>query len=329
MRVSVAGGMLAIEGFAPVPLSDLQRIDADRLVFGRRNVDGWRLGFDNEPPGPILWQLPAGVRYGGPIDRLGLWWAIGIAVAVSALVVLGAIQGLDLLARAIPYAWEQKLGDAISGDFGAQACRAPGGQKSLDDLARRLSPSDRPIRIGVVNIPIVNAVALPGGRILVFSGLIEQALSPDEVAGVVAHEIGHVDNRHVMVALLRRFGLGLLIGSGGSAAEYGQALLDARYSRSAESEADEFSVKQLLHAGISPAATAAFFRRMSKEEAGLGGPLVYLASHPPSDERRRRFEAAAADGKAAFRPALSPAQWAALRSICAGTKPLGDIDLRF
>ncbi len=321
--------MLAIEGFDPVALSDLQRVDPDRLVFGRKDVDGWRLGFDADPPGPILWQLPAGARYGGPIDRIGLWWAAGIALVLSALVLVGTIKGLDLLARAIPYAWEQKLGDAISGDFGEQACRAPGGQKALDDLARRLSPSDRPIRIGVVNIPIVNAIALPGGRILVFRGLIDEARSPDEVAGVVAHEIGHVENRHVMVALLRRFGLGLLIGSGGSAAEYGQALLDARYSRSAESEADEFSVKQLLHAGISPAATAAFFRRMSKEEAGMSGPLVYLASHPPSDERRRRFESAAAGGNAAFRPALSPDQWAALRSICAGTKPLGDIDLRF
>ena len=321
--------MLAIEGFDPVALSDLQRVDPDRLVFGRKDVDGWRLGFDDEPPGPILWQLPAGVRYGGPIDRLGLWWAAGIAVIVSALVVIGALKGLDLVARAIPYSWEQQLGDAISGDFGAQACRAPSGQKALDDLARRLSPSDRSIRIGVVNIPIVNAVALPGGRILVFRGLIDEARSPDEVAGVVAHEIGHVENRHVMVALLRRFGLGLLIGSGGSAAEYGQALLDARYSRAAESEADEFSVKQLLQAGISPAATAGFFRRMSKEEVGMGGPLVYLASHPPSDERRRRFEAAAASGRMSFGPALSPAQWAALRSICAGTKPLDDIDLRF
>lgn len=326
--MTVGGGALAIDGHDPVPLADLERIDPDRLVFARKAVPGWRLGFDVEPPGPILWQLPAAARYGGVIDRLGLWWAAGIALVLSALVLVGAIKGLDLVARAIPYAWEQKLGDAISGDFGAQLCRAPGGQKALDDLARRLSPSDRPIRIGVVNIPIVNAVALPGGRILIFRGLIDEARSPDEVAGVLAHEIGHVEHRHVMVALLRRFGLGLLIGSGGTAAEYGQALLDARYSRAAESEADEFSVKQLLQAGISPAATAAFFRRLSKEEAGMSGPLVYLASHPPSAERRRRFEAAARSGRP-FRPALSSPQWAAVRSICSGVKPLGDIDLRF
>jgi Zn-dependent protease with chaperone function len=327
--VTVDSGALAIEGHDPVSLADLERIDPDRLIFARKAVPGWRLGFDVEPPGPILWQLPAAARYGGVIDRLGLWWAAGIALVLSAVVVVGAVKGLDLVARAIPYAWEQRLGDAISGDFGEQACRAPGGQKALDGLARRLSPSGRPIRLGVVNIPIVNAVALPGGRILIFRGLIDEARSPDEVAGVLAHEIGHVEHRHVMVALLRRFGLGLLIGSGGTAAEYGQALLDARYSRAAESEADEFSMKQLLQAGISPAATAAFFRRMSKEEAGMGGPLLYLASHPPSDERRRRFEAAAASGRVSFRPALSPSQWAALRSICVGTKPLGDIDLRF
>lgn len=317
--VHVEGDSLIVAGFGPVSLEKLRRIDAPGLIFGRADEKGWRLGFDVEPPAPILWRLPAPGHYGGPIDRVGLWAAVAIGAVVSVLVVLGVIRGLDLVARAIPYSWEQKLGDAISGDFGEQACRAPEGQKALDALVKRLSPTGRPMRVGVVDIPVVNAVALPGGRILIFRGLIDEAKSPDEVAGVLAHEIGHVEHRHVMVALLRRFGVGLLVGSGGTTAEYGQALLESRYSRGAESEADDYSVEHLVKAGISPQPTADFFARLGKQEAGMPGFMVYMTSHPPSAERRQRF-ADAAKTMGASRPALSPADWAAVRAMCKGRK---------
>jgi Zn-dependent protease with chaperone function len=328
VTVAIAGGRLLIDGFDPVPLDALRRIDARGYQFGRADLPGWRLGFDVEPPGPILWQLPAAGRYGGPIDRIGLWWAAAIALALSALVIVGAITGLDLLARMIPYSWEQKLGDTISGDFGDHGCRAPEGQKALDALARRLSPSGRPMRVGVVDVPIVNAVALPGGRILIFRGLIDEAKSPDEVAGVLAHEIGHVEHRHVLVALLRRFGIGLLVGSGGSAAEYGQALLESRYSRAAESEADDYSIEHLVKAGVSPAPTAAFFERLGKEEAAMPKMFVYMASHPPSAERRQRFDSATKRVPQP-RPSLDPAGWAAVRAMCGPARPKREFELRF
>nr|WP_047167199.1 M48 family metallopeptidase [Sphingomonas sp. Y57] len=326
--VAIADGRLLIDGFDPVPLDALRRIDARGFQFGRSDVTGWRLGFDAAPPDALLRRLPSAGRYGGPIDRIGLWAAAAIALCLSALVIIGAIQGLDLLARMIPYRWEQRLGDAISGDFGTQACRSPAGQAALDGLAGRLSSSDRPVRVGVVDIPIVNAVALPGGRILIFRGLIDTARSPDEVAGVLAHEIGHVEHRHVMVALLRRFGIGLLVGSGGSAADYGQALLESRYSRAAESEADASSVEHLVRAGISPTPTARLFDRLGRDEAAMPKLFVYMASHPPSAERRARFDAAA---KRVLhpRPSLDPASWAAVRAMCGGAKAKGGLELRF
>ncbi len=317
--VALDGDRLLITGYGEVPLGQIRRLDGRQMVFSRADLKGWRLGFDQEPPPPLLWQLPAKGHYGGPIDRIGLWGFAAIALVVSVLVVVGVIQGLDLVARAIPYSWEQRLGDAISGDFGEQACRAPAGQKALDALARRLSPSSRPIRVGMVDFPLVNAVALPGGRILIFRGLVDEATSPDEVAGVLAHEIGHVEHRHVMVALLRQFGIGMLVGSGGTAAEYGQALVESRYSRAAESDADDYSIRQLSKARISPAATATLFARLSKEEPDMPGLFVYLASHPPSDERQRRF-AAAAKAMPMPVPALTPAEWDSVRAMCSGRK---------
>ncbi|WP_016746658.1 M48 family metallopeptidase [Rhizorhabdus wittichii] len=326
--VALSGDRLLIDGFDPVPLDALRRIDARGLQFGRSDMTGWRLGFDIAPPAALLRRLPTAGRYGGPIDRIGLWGAAAIALCLSALVILGTIQGLDLLARMIPYRWEQRLGDAISGDFGARACRAPAGQAALDGLARRLSSADRPVRVGVVDIPVVNAVALPGGRILIFRGLIDAARSPDEVAGVLAHEIGHVEHRHVLVALLRRFGIGLLVGSGGTAADYGQALLESRYSRAAESEADASSIEHLVHAGISPTPTARLFDRLGRDEAAMPKLFVYMASHPPSAERRARFDAAAKRVPHP-RPSLDPASWAAVRAMCGKTKPGGEFELRF
>jgi beta-barrel assembly-enhancing protease len=183
--------------------------------------------------------------------------------------------------------------------------------------------------VGMVDFPLVNAMALPGGRILIFRGLVDEAKSPDEVAGVLAHEIGHVEHRHVVVALLRRFGIGLLIGSGGTAAEYGQALIESRYGRAAEREADDYSIEQLKKARISPAATAELFGRLSKDEPGMPGVFIYLASHPPSKERQRRFTEATKAMPAPV-PALAPAEWQAIRAMCTGkTRSKRDFSFRF
>lgn len=330
VTVAIEGDVLVVDTFAPIPLAALRRLDGRALLFAREDVAGWRLGFDEPPPAPLLARLPGPVRYGGLIDRIGLWRAAALGIALSALVVLGAIEGLELVAHAIPYAWEQRLGDSISGDFDDYACREPRGQQVLNGLARRLSPAGRPIRVTVVDIPVVNAVALPGGRILIFNRLIAEAKSPDELAGVLAHEIGHVDHRHVLVALLRRFGIGVLLGTGGSGAEYGQALLESRYSRAAESEADDYSIAHLTAARISPAGTAALFSRLGREEPRTPGIFVYLASHPPSAERQRRF-AAAAKRLARPAPSLDAQQWAAVRTICADRKraPKSEFNFRF
>lgn len=315
VSVALEGDSLAIDGFPSVALDLLLRLDGRILRFGRSDIPGWRLGFDQDPPTEWVARLPGAARYGRLIDRLGLWRAAMAGAVLSALVLLGAISGLDLLARAIPFAWEQRLGDSISGDFEGHACHAPEGQKALDGLARRLSPASRPIRVTVLDIPVVNAVALPGGRILIFDRLIAEARSPDELAGVLAHEIGHVDHRHVLVAMMRRFGIGLLVGSGGNTAQYGQALLDSRYSRAAEAEADDYSIDHLRSAGISPAATAALFARLGRDEGADPGIFAYLASHPPSADRRRRFAAAARTLRHAS-PALQPAAWQAVRAMC-------------
>jgi predicted Zn-dependent protease len=139
---------------------------------------------------------------------------------------------------------------------------------------------------------------------------------------VLAHEIGHIENRDVMAGLIRDFGLSLVLG-GADGGAVAQALVTNRYSRSAERGADRLAVARLARADITPAATASFFARLGKGEAAFGRAtpmLGYLSSHPLSAARQLAFAQSAQPGHA-YRPALDAAQWRAVRALCAGQTP--------
>jgi predicted Zn-dependent protease len=256
------------------------------------------------------------------IDRIGLAPALIGSALLAALTLVGLWRGAGVAAHLVPEAWEVALGDSLTGDFGAKACVTPAGQRALDTLALRLAGDGKPVTVRVVDLDIVNAVALPGRRVLLFRGLIAQAHSPDEVAGVLAHEIGHIERRDVMAGLIRDFGLSLLLG-GADGGAVAQALVTNRYSRSAERGADRLAIARLARADITPAATAAFFARLTKGEAAFGraAPMLgYLSSHPLSAARRQAFAGSARPGHA-YRSALDGAQWRAVRALCGGQTP--------
>jgi Zn-dependent protease with chaperone function len=287
-------------------------------VYGREDLRGWRLGI--VAPGPELLSLLAPKeRYGRWIDRVGLVPALVIGVAVSAVVLLAANQAPEWLAPAVPQQWEEKFGDTLVGNFGGKGCLEEEGRAALAKLARRLSPEADKLNIRVVDIPIVNAAALPGGNIVVFDELLKEAQGPDEVAGVLAHEIAHVEERHVTESMIRAFGLGVVVSAfGGNTGANVENLIAAGYSRKAEREADAEAIEALRRANISPLATAAFFERMSKAEPQIrmvSEGLSYLSTHPMSKERREAFRASAVKGRA-YPPSLSQAEWEALKDIC-------------
>lgn len=285
--------------------------------FGLAKRTGWSVTLTEAPPEEIAARLPGARRYGGVIDRIGLWPAVGAFTAVSALAVLGLMTMPSVVARMIPRSVEARLGSLMVGDFGERACEDPAGVAALQALATRMQMQSG-VDLRVVDVPMVNAVTLPGGHVVLFSGLLRQASSPDEVAGVLAHELGHVENRDVLESLVRQLGLSVVLGGlDGNVGGYTNALLSASYSRGAEARADGFAIDALTRAQISPRPTALFFQRLSKSEIKVKGAdalLGYLASHPMSSERERRFAASA--GKAATAPALDAAQWQALQGIC-------------
>jgi Zn-dependent protease with chaperone function len=327
VEVSAAAGGLDIDyadgGADHVPPEALCHIETrrDGDVYGRSDIAGWRLGLTG-PAGEVAGLLPGRQKYGSWIDRTGLVPSILIAVAISATILFGADRLPGLLAPYVPPSWEKKFGDALVGDFGGRFCTGAAGQAALRKLARELSPDSDRLNIRVVQMPMVNAAALPGGNIVIFDKLIAEAPGPDAVAGVLAHEIGHVQERHVTQAMIRELGIGAAISMlGGSAGSGIDALDSLHYSRGAEAAADGDAIVTLRRAGISPGPTADFFHALAEQEKAFGraaAPIGYLSTHPLSGNREARFRASAVPG-AVYRPSLTPEEWAALTGICRET----------
>lgn len=294
---------------------------ADAEIYGRADSPGWRLGIVRPVPPGLAAALPGRIVYGGIIDRIGLPKAVAIGAVISAAILLVGYMAPRWLAPLVPVSWERKFGNALVGDLGGKFCASGTGQQALDKLARRLSPTAADYKVRVVDLPMVNAVALPGGNIVIFKPLLLEAESPDEVAGILGHEIGHIEERHVTEAMIRHYGLSMLISSfGGTTGANIEMLASANYSRGAEREADTASIQALGRASISPRPTARFFERLSKVEKGIGRlaePLSYLGSHPLSEERRKRFDTSFERGRG-YTPSLSAEEWEALRNICPG-----------
>ncbi|CDK97729.1 Putative peptidase family M48 protein [Magnetospirillum gryphiswaldense MSR-1 v2] len=251
-------------------------------------------------------------------------WA---GLAAGAALVLGlTFWGLPHLASAAAHmvpieaerAWGRAMAREIEDDH--RACTRPDGMAALAVLQQKLAlvlpEPQRPSRVVVVEHPMVNAVALPGGTIIVFDGLLRQADTADEVAGVLAHEMAHVAERHPLIAGIRSVGLAALVtlftgDLSAVAATIGGMALAGNYSRQDESSADALAVEILHQAGISPQGLASFFAKLADQ----GGEIPqWLSTHPELDARRQAVEAAT--WGQAFAPALDASQWQALKDIC-------------
>ena len=195
-------------------------------------------------------------------------------------------------------------------------------------LADRLLAGVRlhvPVTLEVIRSPQVNAFAAPGGRVAILSGLLESASGPDEVAAVLAHELGHVAHRDGLRALLRQAGtqglLTLFLGdmAGGSLAGLTQMALTASYSREMETQADAFAHQMLGEAGLPAGALAEFFGDLKAMQGRQTEGLArHFGSHPDLDARIEAAEAADRLEGGAWRPALEDSDWIALKEICAG-----------
>ena len=240
--------------------------DEDRqlLVLSRAGCPGWRLIFEQPVDPELRSRLPKAGRYGGWIDRVGLFRASALFAGVAAAVLLVGYTAPTWLTPLVPESWERNLGTAIVGDFGDNACRDPAATQALAKLAARLDPpgpGNKPAPMTLIDFDIFNAAALPGGQIVIFDGALRETENPDAMAGILAHEIAHVRRRHVTQALIRELGIGALIRLfAGDIGANASQLVSLSYTRSNEFEADGDAIEMLRHAGIDPRPSGALFR---------------------------------------------------------------------
>lgn len=162
-----------------------------------------------------------------------------------------------------------------------------------------------PWQFHVVEDPSLNAFAIPGGHVYVHTGLIANAGTASELAGVMAHEISHIVARHTTEQISRQYGISVLAGAvlgqnPGLLAQLGAQIAAggamARFSREAEREADEIGIQAMFRAGYDPRGMAAMFRRLlAARERSPGRVEQFFATHPPTEERIRNSEQRAAE----------------------------------
>jgi Zn-dependent protease with chaperone function len=254
-------------------------------------------------------------------------WSLAAAVSIVAVIWFGLPFAADRLAPLIPNTLERRIGDAADGQirvfFGGKACsNNAAGRAAFFKLMRKLSTAagiDTPIRADVLDTPVPNAFALPGGKVYLFSGLLAKAENPDEIAGVLAHELGHVSHRDNTRNMIYSGGTSFLIGllfgdvtGSGALVFASRSLITASYTREAEQGADDFAIQVMHRLGRPTKAMGDLIFRITGNQGD--NTLSILSNHPLTEDRLKYLSDE--DRPASGPPLLTDQEWTALKAVC-------------
>lgn len=236
----------------------------------------------------------------------------------AAAIGLGAIAAIGFLfwlaspligqwaAALVPRSVEEKLGEAVVTVMAPESkrCTDPEIERQMQQILDRLeeaAPSPYKLRLYVVDDKVVNAFAAPGGFIVLNRGLIEKTRTPEEIAGVLAHELQHVRLRHGTRALLRGLGirivLAALIGDASWLYDLTGALGELHFLRQDEDSADREGMRTIEAARLDPLGMVDLLKTLDQEAGDLPGSVKYLSTHPPTKDRITRMEEMARDAR--------------------------------
>jgi hypothetical protein len=253
-------------------------------------------------------------------------WSVAAAVSIVAMIWFGLPLAADRLAPLVPSALERRIGDAAEGQivilFGGKTCSGATGRVAFNKLMKEISTAagfDTAVRATVLDTPVPNAFALPGGKVYLFSGLLTKANDPDEIAGVLAHELGHVRHRDNMRNMIYSGGTSFLIGllfgdvtGSGAMIFASRSLFTASYSREAEQGADDFSISVMHGLGRPTKPMGDLIFRITGNQADK--TLSILANHPLTEDRLKHLTDE--NRPASAPPLLTESEWTALKAIC-------------
>jgi beta-barrel assembly-enhancing protease len=240
--------------------------------------------------------------------RAGRALFVTAALALAAVAVGGyfaVMAGAQAAVQALPMSIDEKIGSAAfeSMDLGGARVEDQDLQDAIQKIVDRLQPQtaveDITFKVHLVDAPTVNAFALPGGQIVVYTGLISKSTTPEHVAGVLAHEMAHVTFRHGLERIAQSIGVvvavNLVLGDASGLIAIGGEVLKTTtinsYSRDQESDADAEGVRILHEAGIDPIALADFFEIMNdKGHDELSQLVSWISTHPDHKTRIRNIK---------------------------------------
>lgn len=251
-----------------------------------------------------------------PVQRMQRLWPAavaalaGLVMLMAAAYVYGIPAAAHWLAWRLPAGFEQRIGDAVLVELDERMWKPsalPAERQAA--LAQRFSAAARAAVPDVAyrlefrsadGAAGANAMALPGGTIVLLDGLVGMTHDDDALIGVLSHELGHVAGRHSLRQLLQSVGVGALAGLlwgdfSTVIANVPLAFGVLHYSRAFEREADEFAIRVLRENGISTHPLDDFFGEMDRRDRDehRAAPPAFLSTHPPTDERRARLREAA------------------------------------
>lgn len=249
--------------------------------------------------------LAPGAKFSTPVQGSG--FALRVAASLVGAVGLGVsgyFWGIPTLANVltelVPVAWEERLGESVRDELSPESgrCTDKARLAAVEQIVKTLTAGrPSPYRYSVVidESEDVNAFAAPGGFIVVFAGLLSKTRSPEELAGVLAHEIQHVEKRHTTRSILRQASMQLLLSAlTGDTGQLGQlvgvagTLGGLRYQRNDEDEADREGMRMLMAAKLDAQGMVKAFQMLDDESGEAGAVtkhLTYLSSHPETAQR--------------------------------------------
>ncbi len=321
------------------PLADIRYVDPShrrpplrlRLAGGdaRITLDG------DDDGGWLTYKCPNLTKRDHGAVRWPTWVAAGILAlaSIAGIFVYLLPAASSAIVQLVPPAMEQNIGrearDQLMNLIG-QARKSTGHvectnprahgilKKRADELAT-LMETPFPVRVSVVRLPVSNALALPGGEVVILSGLIDKAESGDEVIGVLAHEIAHVTRRDPLQVSIKQTGAALMISlmvgdvfGGAALGGLASGLVESGYSRDAEAAADFIAVTALNQLGLTARPLADFLSRIEKETPLADIVPSFLSTHPSGTERGRHIR----DLSQGVGRAMSNYEWETLRKIC-------------
>ncbi|TGL63281.1 M48 family metallopeptidase [Leptospira sarikeiensis] len=290
------------------------------------------------------------------IPFLSLWQNTNFYLKLGLLLLTAVLAfsvyntGLSYAYFFVPTSYDKKQSEIMSGwvrDYFSE-CTSPGLKSAMKKIGAKLKDKDDPFEYDIIVIKddVFNAFAMPGGTIVVFTELLKKTETPEELAGVLAHEMAHIHKRHGVRRQIRSVGNVVLLSVGiGSGFEGVEALenmdslyevlsvtiYDQKFSREYESEADEVALEKLKKANLAGDGFLTFFERVKSEyetpeegEENQESIKVpdFLSSHPATDDRISYVKGIISQpdypkGKLG----ISNKEWKRIKDLCSPAKP--------